>query len=172
VGIFVPSGGGQFGQLMPLVTKKGRSIPNVVNDEPSAFFLQNADAHAIAPYAGTTCTLRRPITATYNCVGMIFASRRTCIDPVHLPDIFQDDEYRQLASEADLVVGDVVAYRYETPPNQHAHVALVVWTPHGDATAKTRLLSKWGDRAGEFFHDIDLIPPGCGGILEYWTDRP
>jgi hypothetical protein len=52
----------------------------------------------------------RSITAVYNCVGLVVASRRTWVDPAHLIRVLQEDGYRRLAGAAEAEPGDVVAY--------------------------------------------------------------
>ncbi len=58
--------------------------------------------------------LLRSITATYNCLGLIVASRRVWVDPDHLLTILIQDGYRRLRGPEETEVGDVVVYRDES----------------------------------------------------------
>jgi hypothetical protein len=113
----------------------------------------------------------RSITGTYNCIGMVVASRRTWVDPEHLLRILQEDGYRQLASEAETQFGDVVIYRDSA--REVSHAGLVVgknlYDPDNPRDALV-VLSKWGHE-GEYEHDASDVPPFCGLPAEFWTDR-
>jgi hypothetical protein len=66
----------------------------------------------------------RSITATYNCPGMVFASRRTCIDPMHLSRRLLDDGYRLLKPCEAARPGDVVVYKNKIKEPVHVGVAI------------------------------------------------
>lgn len=113
----------------------------------------------------------RSITGTYNCIGMVVASRRTWVDPEYLLQILREDGYRQLTSEAEAGYGDVVVYR--DAANEVCHAGIVIRKQLYDpATPKDTLvvLSKWGAE-GEYEHDASDVPPLCGRPAKYWTDR-
>ena len=109
------------------------------------------------------------LTSVYNCMGLVFSSRRTSIEIVHLPWILKEDEYRQLGSRDELRVGDVVVYGTSSALT---HVGLVSELPLILATNKREIvvLSKWG-RDGEYLHDIDYVPEIYGKSLQLWTNR-
>ena len=106
----------------------------------------------------------------YNCMGMVFASRRTWIDPEHLEMILEDDEYQRIVSEAELQLGDLVIYRGDN--NQVTHVGIISMIDNNLETAIRRLfvLSQWGGD-GEYFHEIHDVSPYLGTPAEFWTDR-
>ena len=113
----------------------------------------------------------RSMTGTYNCVGMVVASRRTWVDTDDLLRILREDGYRLLANEAETEKGDVVVYRDQK--GDVSHVGIVVRkNPYNPENPKDVLvvLSKWGAE-GEYEHDASYVPLLCGKPVEYWTDR-
>jgi hypothetical protein len=78
---------------MPLYTRKRNFIPNEQRLESAPEILRAAVSMM---QKNRPDALLRSITATYNCLGMAFASRRTHIDPMHLNKILRDDGYRLL----------------------------------------------------------------------------
>jgi hypothetical protein len=113
----------------------------------------------------------RSITATYNCVGLVVASRRTWVDPEYLIRILRDDGYRRLAGAAEAEPGDVVAYH--DPDGAICHVGIVIQKNlaiPGAATDPLKVLSKWG-ADGEYVHDMSQLPHLLGVPAEFWTDR-
>ncbi len=109
-------------------------------------------------------------------MGMVFANRRTCIEPEHFSMIASDDGYRQVQRQAEAVPGDVVAYR-GGKSGQVEHVGLIVEVDLkvADASVSIRVLSQFG-ADGEYFHQADDVPlqlgTGAGVLkLEIWTDR-
>jgi hypothetical protein len=115
--------------------------------------------------------LLRSITATYNCVGLVVASRRTWVDTEHLLTILIEDGSRRLRGPEEARVGDVVVYRDEA--GDVSHVGMVsqkkIADPRSDADF-LQVLSKWG-ADGEYFHDATDVPYLLGRPAEYWTDR-
>ena len=93
----------------------------------------------------------RSMSSLYNCMGMVFASRRTCIEPEHLPMILNDDEYRRVANKGDLQRGDIVVYRDDDGEVSHVGIVADVTTDPAKATWDVLVLSQWG-RHGEYFH--------------------
>ena len=113
----------------------------------------------------------RSITAVYNCVGLVVASRRTWVDPEHLIRILREDGYRQLPGVAEVQPGDVVVYR--DSDGQVCHVGFVVernLIVLGERSDPLKVLSKWG-ADGEYIHDSLDLPPLLGTPTDYWTDR-
>jgi hypothetical protein len=113
----------------------------------------------------------RSITGTYNCIGLLVASRRTWVDPGDLLRIMTEDGCRKLAGEAEAKFGDVVVYR--DGAGEVSHAGMVVGKNLYDPE-KPRdtlvVLSKWGHE-GEYEHDASDVPLLCGKPTEYWTDR-
>ena len=112
----------------------------------------------------------RSLSSTYNCIGMVFASRRTWIEPEHLMMILLEDGYRQITGDAELQTGDVVVYR--DAAGEVSHIALVaeVRIDFSAAYREIFVLSQWG-QYGEYFHHIDDVSPRLGIPREYWTER-
>ena len=81
------------------------------------------NAAKLAHLAAHPKATARSLRSLYNCMGMVFASRRTWIDPEHLEMILEDDEYQRIVSEAELQVGDLVIYRGDN--NQVTHVGII-----------------------------------------------
>lgn len=112
----------------------------------------------------------RSLTAVYNCVGLVFGSRRTWIDPEQIRFILEDDKYEKI-DKCKVTSGDVVLYS-DDGGKKISHIGIVSCvTPKlmsGDLDI--RVISKWG-HDGEYFHALDDIPLLCGRAFEYWTDR-
>ena len=112
----------------------------------------------------------RSLSNLYNCMGMVFASRRTWIDPEHLIMILEDDEYHLVNNKSQLRPGDVVVYRDDQGQVSHVGVVAGVKVNVTKATWEVLVLSQWG-ADGEYFHlDYD-VNPKLGKPTEYWTDR-
>jgi len=115
-------------------------------------------------------TLRvRSLSSIYNCVGMVFASRRTVVDVDYLPTILEDDGYRQIPAK-EVVEGDVVVYADSWGKFSHVGVVIHHSPDVQSASWKTRVLSQWG-ADGEFFHDLDDVHPYLGKPKGFWTER-
>jgi hypothetical protein len=113
----------------------------------------------------------RSITSTYNCMGLVVASRRTWVDPEHVVKILTDDGYRQLPRPEDAEASDVVVY-YD-PDGAPCHVGIVVaknLAVAGESRDLLTVLSKWG-ADGEYQHDLTKLPALLGRPAQYWTDR-
>jgi hypothetical protein len=106
----------------------------------------------------------RSSTSTYNCMGLVFAARRTHIDVDLVEHFLVDDDWRKLEEKGDLRPGDLVLYLRNGEP---AHVG-IVWNIA--VLGEIMVLSKWGD-AGEYFHELNDVPAYCGVASEYYTDR-
>jgi cell wall-associated NlpC family hydrolase len=104
-------------------------------------------------------------------MGLVFASRRTWIDPEHLYQILADDEYQQLGGVAEAQPGDVVVYRGSD--GQPSHVG-IIWERNlivpGQQEDPVKVLSQWG-ADGEYLHDLSDVPLLLGTATEFWTDR-
>src|ERR1039457_4126012 len=102
-----------------LATSKKRRIPNAQRPEWRPDRL--ADAMRWITRSHPAVRLRS-LTATYNCVGMAFANRRTCIEPDHVKMILEDDGYEEVEPR-DVLPGDLVIYRDNE--GNISHVAVV-----------------------------------------------
>ena len=112
----------------------------------------------------------RSLSSVYNCVGMVFAARRTWVDPEHLPMILADDGYQPVPNETELQPGDVVVYRDSDGQVSHVGIVSEVRTNLAQAVREVFVLSQWG-QDGEYFHRADDVNPLLGMPAEYWTDR-
>jgi len=108
----------------------------------------------------------RSLTAMYNCVGMVFASRRTSIKPKYLEVILHDDGFRPISRDM-AVEGDVVIYTRNNIPQ---HVGIIQQLERGLGTAAFWVLSQWGD-AGEYIHPLIPVPEAYGEPTDFWTER-
>ena len=111
----------------------------------------------------------RSLTSVYNCMGMVFASRRTWIEPEYLQMILQDDEYRQVR-RSELQRGDVVVYRDEHGEISHVGIVAEIRVNVKEADWEVTVLSQWGQH-GEYFHLDEDVHQKLGKPTEYWTDR-
>jgi hypothetical protein len=152
---------------LPLSTKNKRPIQNAQQKEKSPEQLRAAVEFAMALCPGITL---RSLSATYNCLGLVFASRRTCIDAEHTEWIMSDDEYQVVQERKDVERGDLVIYRNKK--SEVTHVA-VVWDKCLDVeTGKWSFycLSQWGSD-GEYFHAEDEVPVWLGTCSEFRSER-
>lgn len=151
-----------------LATREGQRIPNEQLPEwdPASM------AAAIEIVEESTENVRlRSASATYNCVGMTFANRRTKIEPQHLRRILNEDGYRRVYDRTRVMPGDVVLYGGEEG-DEPDHVGLVA-NVHDDLEEVTReiwVLSQFG-REGEYLHEESDVPAGCDGPISYYTER-
>jgi hypothetical protein len=155
------------GGQLALETRKGRQIRNDRAPERHPDSLKAAKEM----FENEHSTVRvRSLTSVYNCMGMVFGARRTCIDTDELPMILKDDEYRHLGSVNDVTNGDVVVYR--DAGHRVTHVGLVsdVRLDIERGTPHITVLSQWG-RDGEYFHRVDDVHQLLGTPSEYRTDR-
>lgn len=155
------------GGVLPLATKRGRLIVNG----------QRLERPRAALDAGVRLWLgQRPeaelrsLTSTYNCIAMVFACRRTWVDPDQVAIILEDDGFKRLASVADARVGDVVLYTDAQADLAHAGIVISNTPVVKHARWDTMVLSKWG-LDGEYVHPVDHVPQLLGRPTEYWTER-
>lgn len=114
--------------------------------------------------------ITRSLSSTYNCVGMVFGTRRTCIDPDQLSLIFRDDEYIKILRH-EAMIGDIVAYKND-PKGEIRHVAVIVNILDSAMVSlpPITVLSQWGFD-GEYVHLEQNVPAIYGNIREYHTER-
>lgn len=153
---------------IPLVTRTGRHIPNRRRHQISAEIMKYAVAiiKEICPEARL-----RSLDTTYNCVGLIFASRRTNVDTDELSWILSDDDYKEV-SEDQVEVGDLIMYRPDHGQTAN-HVGIIVEIMPNIAAAQRnfRVLSQWGSN-GEYLHEAADVPTNWyGKHLNYFTQR-
>ena len=112
----------------------------------------------------------RALSSEYNCVGMVFASRRTWVEDYHVEFILREDGYRVVSQLHDVMEGDIVVYRDDE--GRVSHVGLVISAVPEVASGRLAItvLSQWG-ADGEYLHDIGDVHPNLGKPSEFWTER-
>lgn len=152
-----------------LQTRGGRNVENSQSCEPDAMFGNRYDRLRGKHFGWVN---RKPACGVYNCLGLVWASRRTSIyDEGDISKILKDDGYRQLATEEQPQPGDVVLYRLN---GNTLHAAMVLeLKPLQPGSRIPWVLSKWNDASGEDIHALQDIPEHFGDYqIEFWTDRP
>lgn len=166
--VLINAGGVYDRASIPLATRKRTHIRNEQRPEwlPQRMRVAIENMKTVRPEARL-----RSATAIYNCVGMVFAARRTWIDTGDVPLILREDSYRLVERESDVVPGDLVVYR-TVPGEEVAHIGVVIEARADVASAYMRfmVLSKWGSE-GEYVHPIDHVPPSFGKPVEFWAER-
>lgn len=151
-----------------LETRARWQVPNELRPErnPAALRAAIELVRQIVPDA-----ILRSITATYNCIGMVGASRRTWVDPADLVRVLRDDGYRKLNRPEESDVGDVVIYHDENGAPCHAGLVMRknLLVP-GSQDELLTVLSKWG-ADGEYLHGASRVPVYLGTPAEFRTDR-
>ena len=115
----------------------------------------------------------RSLESIYNCMGLVFANRRTAIEPEYFDMIVSDDGYKKLSTLEEAIIGDVFAFRDRD--NLIAHVGILLEKSKIGSSTIMKILSQWG-KDGEYVHSYDQWPKGIdihGGIqsIEAWTQR-
>jgi hypothetical protein len=152
-------------EAIELATRAGTFIPNVRRREQPPARMKAAwnmlkEKHSIEP---------RSHSSSYNCMGMVFASRRTWVEPDCLNMILREDGFRKvLVSEA--VRGDIVVYRDASGGFTHVGLVLSKSADVEHSSWRVEVLSQWG-ADGEYFHDANDVHPSLGKPQEYWTER-
>lgn len=163
--MLIGAGGTSDSASIQLATKRGTFIPNERRCERSPDSLKAAVEIWKEKYPNIRA---RSLTAVYNCVGLVFGSRRTWIDPAHLNLILIEDDYRSI-EEYEVEIGDVVIYRNGSA---YTHVGIIVnKNPNfKNASFEITVMSQWG-ADGEYIHLINEVPDNFGKSKEFWTDR-
>lgn len=154
---------------LALETKARRHVANLLRPElPKAVREERVRIHLeMVPEARL-----RSYDTTYNCFGMVFATRRTCIiDEGEVRKILHDDGYQDLPLEpGEWSVGDLVLY--QTADGEIQHVGMIAQIVHdleGGGTS-VEVLSAWG-QSGEFLHPLDAVPELYGEPARVVTHR-
>lgn len=156
-----------LGAGIRLATRENTCIPNERRRQKPPVAMKAAMKLALD---GHSSVVMRSLSSVYNCMGMVFASRRTWIDPEHLGMILKDDKYRRLTNDTEIEQGDVVVYRDDNETVSHVGIVVKVTTRLNEASIEVSVLSQWG-ADGEYFHLADDVNPALGSPAEYWTDR-
>jgi len=164
-------GSEQDPQALKLFTYRNRHfIENAMPEEDrSPAALRAAREFWIGQFSELT---PRSLTAMYNCAGMVFACRRTCVSKMQDVDtVLVDDGYHVVSNQRDVDVGDLVVYRRGSAPK---HVGIVyekaALLDVGQEPFAFRVLSQWGED-GEFLHKLSDVPALFGDRIEFWSDR-
>ena len=165
--IFDAGGGYLRGSSIELSTKSGQPIPNEQVAQLPRVRMEVARDNVLSHHP---TAVERSLSSEYNCMGMVFAARRTWIETDQLGNILRGDGYRRVREESELLVGDVVVYRNQNGSTSHVGVITSIGLYGPDGTRKIVVLSQWG-LDGEYFHEIDDVNPYLGEPAEYWTDR-
>jgi hypothetical protein len=153
---------------LPLQTRKKWDIPNELCYEKNDVALRAGREMWESQFVDLRF---RSISNTYNCVGMVIASRRVWVQPAHLFRILADDGYRRLPGPEAAECGDVVIYQ-DGADEEPTHVGIVlrkkvIMKQDEDSLV---VLSKWG-AFGEYEHESQYVPVVYGRPTQFWTDR-
>lgn len=153
---------------LALQTRNGNNIANVQDLEVPRH-RREATKALIRQLLGLDfprVTERREATATYNCHGMTFASRRTGIyETAAIELILLDDAYREIGEE-QVLPGDIVLY-FE--PEGLAHSGVVVAVEQLGSVAVPKVISKWGV-AGEYIHPLRTCPYPRANRIHFYRE--
>ncbi len=155
-------------EKFPIYARSGWKIPAVFLEKQRTQAEMEIKTHEFKKWRPQV-TVRSTAIYPYNCVGMIFASRRAWIEIDYIYRILREDGYREI-SKGDVMTGDVIVYTLNGDP---VHVGLVsqVSRPHPSSSAlDIFVLSKWGLEA-EMFHYFDDVPFYLGIPSRYYTER-
>jgi hypothetical protein len=114
-------------------------------------------------------------TGIYNCAGLVWASRRTAIyHDEEWDQVLREDEYTELGDVRDVSIGDIAVYTSEGAGYLHVGVVFGTEVVFRQGQRVPRILSKWDDMSGEYFHLAPNIPFASDfpdWTVSYWTDR-
>src|SRR6266404_2006194 len=164
-GIPINPGSDADRENIKLATSRNTPIPNFRRRERPPEALKAARSIVLE---GHPEARPRSLTATYNCIGMAFANRRTWIEPEHVPMILADDGYAEVAVPAAVMPGDLVIY--QDPAGEITHVAVVVSNRPNleNGSSNILVLSQWG-LDGEYLHDYTDVPHLLGKPVKFYS---
>lgn len=164
----IGAGGEKDRASLPLYTHSREFIPNETRLEFAPATLQAAKELLGKKHPQAKL---RSSTSIYNCMGLVFASRRTWVDTEYTRLILRGDEYQRIDNLFDVRVGDIVLYK-NNKGKDITHVGIVAEIIPQISTASFgfKVMSKWGAN-GEYIHFIEDVPELLGHPSEYWTDR-
>jgi hypothetical protein len=158
-----------------LETHLGRSIENEIALEPDETSIRKYQ-RLLANHPGWK--ERRSPFGICNCVGHVWASRRTAVYENldnQVIGVFQDDGYRVLDwPRESLLIGDLVTYWDSAKRHKgFFHVGIVFEIRSLDEGTQQLpwILSKWDDSSGEVLHHYKEVPFSDDIEAEFWTDR-
>lgn len=163
----IGAGGPRDKQSIDLVTRKRRRIPNEQRMEWLPERMREAARILCTSHPNWTL---RSLSATYNCMGMVFACRRTCIEPEHFRLIVTDDGQVEISKITDSFPGDLAAYVDGKDEVVHVGVVLDRSVDVASASVNLRVLSQFG-ADGEYIHAADDLPEYLAGArLTIWSE--
>jgi hypothetical protein len=162
-------GGPEDRRSIPLATRKGTTIPNSRRWEMSPEAVEGSRQQWSALQPDAELRSLSTFSNTYNCMGCVFASRRTWVDTDCLRLIMGDDGY-QSVDQKDAMPGDLVLYKDSTRSVVHVGVILEKNPDVRSARFRFKVLSKWGS-GGEFIHQMESIPDILGSPSQFITER-
>ena len=116
----------------------------------------------------------RSLDSTYNCMGMVFAARRTAIEPDSFSLIAGDDGYEPLPEHLAPLIGDVAVYSDDDGAVVHVGVVVARETVVKRlGVGGVTILSQFG-KTGEYLHAVDRLPTLLGSTVklrQFWTER-
>jgi hypothetical protein len=124
-----------------LQTSRGSDIDNAQGN--SEFTVGNLREFASLDrnYSGQILSVRHEPTGRFNCHGLMFAARRTCIDdPEVVAKILHEDAYISVKPE-EVLAGDLVAYLTRAGDIEHSGLVLEKGTI---SMPIPKVCSKWG----------------------------
>lgn len=151
---------------LPLYTRKRKFIPNVQRMQRPPQSMDAAKALALKHGSPRV----RSLCSTYNCVGLVFASRRTCVDTAHVEIILEDDGYVKIGP-AEVLPGDIVLYRDGIGTVTHIGIVVDRKALLEEAMWATQVVSQWGTD-GEYVHAAQEVPELYGKPVEFWRMGP
>lgn len=151
-----------------LQTRKGWDIPNQI---PLRAQQEQPQLEKFILNPKYDLELRRDADHSYNCVGHVWAARRTYIEPLrHIIDnILEDDGYRSI-EVTDVREGDLVLYLAD---GEWTHVGMIVCERRivrGVTKRGPFVLSKMGSLGSEYIHHYQNLPEDYGKP-HFFTDR-
>lgn len=165
--LFDSSGNYLRGPAIPLSTRLGSRIPNEQPMPRSPLQMNTARDLILTDHPSRSV---RSLASVYNCMGFVFGSRRTWIEPGYLEMILSEDGLRKLSEGSEIMVGDIVVYRDDDGDASHVGLVSEIRIDIPTASRDIMILSQWG-RDGEYFHPVSDVSPFLGTPTEYWTDR-
>lgn len=166
-GYLLDEGGPEDTLSVKLGTRESEHIPNTMRPEWAPEDLRRSVNDILREFPDMEV---RSVTATYNCVGMVFATRRTWVDPEHVAQLLYDDNYKQVKQITNAKLGDVVVYKANNGEILHVGIIIEKALNLITGTLEIKILSKWGPWA-EFIHRPEEIYRPWGTLVEVWTDR-
>jgi len=152
---------------IPISTRDGSHIPNFRRTEDAPEVRRSAATMLRAEHGNAKL---RSSSSTYNCVGHVFAARRTWVESDHLPAILERDGYSRVDGREKLWTGDIVVYENDHGEITHVGQVVEIQDNLADGHRRVIILSKWGVY-GEYLHELLDVPLLLGSPKAFWTER-